>query len=536
VSTPPVEDVRVIPIGIGTTAASAELTPAVVGSKAANLQRLAAIGLRVPPAFALSTATCRAFLQDGRMPDAVRQQIRSAVGVLERETGQSFGGRNPLLVSVRSSPPVSMPGMLDTVLNVGLNEVTVHGMLRASGNPWLAWDAYRRFARGFGETVLGCSPASLDHLAASSLDAAGVSSLQDLDPLSLRELARSTAGLVRGLAGAPIPADAEAQLEAAIAAVFRSWSSTRAREYRRLTNVADDTGTAVVIQAMVFGNGGGTSGSGVGFTRDPSTGSDDLYIDFLANAQGEDVVSGRHAVAGVASLAHTLPDVHADLQRAKVRLEAEFHDMQDFEFTVQDGRLHFLQTRSGKRTAWAALRIAVDLVAAGIASPDEALEQLRPYDLDGIVRLRLDAPPGVTPIARAVGAGLGVASGAVVCDVERARSRATAEPVILVRPDIDTDDVVGIAASAGVLTAAGGRTSHGAVVARHLGKVCLVGCADLHVDAARRRCTFGTRTVVEGDIITLDGETGCVYAGPVPATSERPLEALAAVERWRRPA
>jgi len=528
------DDSRVLPIGAGALEGGGPLAPDLVGSKAANLQRLAALGLRVPPAFVLSTAACREFLDaGGTLPDTLRPQIRAALAAIERDTGRGFGGRNPLLLSVRSSPPVSMPGMLDTVLNVGLTEQTVRGLVRASGNPWLAWDAYRRFARAFAETVMGCAAAPFDEVERAHLAGAGVSSVRDLDPLSMRDLARATAVSARALAGDAVPADPGVQLDAAIAAVFRSWSSSRAREYRRLTGVPEDSGTAVVVQAMVFGNGGGTSGSGVGFTRDPSTGADTLYVDFLFAAQGEDVVSGRHRVAGVAGLADVLPGVHAELVEVKARLEAGFRDMQDFEFTVQDGRLYFLQTRAGKRTAWAALRMAVDMVAAGLVTPREALEQLRPFDLNSIERVRLDVPDTATPLATAVGAGLGVASGAVVFDVERARARAASEPVILVRPDIATDDVAGIAASAGVLTTAGGRTSHAAVVARHLGRVCLVGCADLRVDAARCRCTIGARALVEGDVITLDGETGKVYAGQLPVTRERPTEALAEVERWR---
>lgn len=350
----------------------------------------------------------------------------------------------------------------------------------------------------------------------------------------MRELARASVALARALAGQPIPVDPAAQLEAAILAVMRSWTSPRAREYRRLTGVPDETGTAVVVQMMVFGNGGGLSGSGVGFTRDPSTGADELYVDFLFNAQGDDVVSGRHAVSGVSRLAQSLPEVHEELLAAKRRLETSLGDMQDFEFTVEDGRLYFLQTRAGKRTPWAALQIAVDLVRAGVSTPSEALERLRPYDLPTITRVRLGAETEPTRLATAVGAGLGVASGAVVFDAERARARAADGPVILVRPDIATDDVAGIAAASGVLTAAGGRTSHAAVVARHLGKVCVVGCRALTVDEARRRAVLGNTTLVEGDRITLDGESGGVYAGVVEVTIERPEEALAEVARWQQ--
>ena len=412
----------------------------------------------------------------------------------------------------------------------------MHGLVRVTGNPWLAWDAYRRFARGYAETVLTCPSAPFDRLVDGHLQAAGASSAQDLDPIAMRELARATVALARALAGEPIPTDPAEQLDAAIAAVFRSWTAPRAREYRRLTGLPDDSGTAVVVQAMVFGNGGGLSGSGVGFTRDPSTGADELYVDFLFNAQGEDVVSGRYAVAGVSGLATGLPNVHAELLDAKRRLETGLGDMQDFEFTVEDGRLYFLQTRAGKRTPWAALQIAVDFVRAGLLSPAAALERLRPYDLSSIARTHPQTDAATLRLASAVGAGLGVASGAVVFDADRARSRATGEPVILVRPDIATDDVAGIAAAAGVLTAQGGRTSHAAVVARHLGKVCVVGCADLHIDLSRRRATLGAHTLSEGDPITLDGDSGCVYAGIIPVRRERPEAALADVARWQQAA
>jgi pyruvate,orthophosphate dikinase len=510
------------------------LAPDEVGSKAAHLQQLAAMGLRVPPAFVVTTRVCRAFLSAGRgLAVGVSDEIRRATSHLEHAAGRRLGGWHPLLVSVRSSPPVSMPGMLDTVLNVGLTEAGVHGLVRITGNPWLAWDAYRRLARGYAETVLGCPAAPFEHLVASNLAASNAATIQELDPLAMRELARGSAALARALAGEPIPDDPAAQLEAAVAAVFRSWSSPRASEYRRLTGVPDDTGTAVVVQSMVFGNGGGLSGSGVGFTRDPSTGADELYVDFLFNAQGEDVVSGRHAVSGASGLARSLPSVYDELLLAKRQLEVTLRDMQDFEFTVEDGRLFFLQTRSGKRTPWAALQIAVDLVRAGISSPAEALARLQPYDLSSIARDRLDVEVAATHVATGVGAGLGVASGAVVFDSERARARAVLEPVILVRPDIATDDVAGISAASGVLTSAGGRTSHASVVARHLGKVCVVGCRALEVDVVGRRAVIGGRTIHEGDVITLDGEGGGVYAGTVGVTHERPDEALAEVSRWR---
>jgi pyruvate,orthophosphate dikinase len=519
---------------IGGESSSGDLPVDRVGSKAANLGRLARIGLRVPPAFVLGTDVCREALSaGGRLPDRARSAIRDAMTQLERTTHRQFGSLSPLLVSVRSSPPVSMPGMLETVLNVGLTDMATRGLLRATGNPSLVWDTSRRFAQAFAETVLGCPSTPFIRAKDHALATAAASSIDELDPLTLRDLAHETTRLAQSLSGSPLPTDPHVQLEAAIEAVFRSWSSPRAAEYRRLSQVDNATGTGVIVQTMVFGNGSERSGSGVGFTRNPSTGGDELFIDFLFNAQGEDVVSGRHRITEMSPLAAMLPEVYDELLRAKPALEAEFSDMQDFEFTIQEGELFFLQSRSGKRTPWAALHIAADLVRSHLVSPAEALRRLAPYDVDSIQRMRLapDSHPDV--IASAIPAGIGVASGAIVFDCGRAQSLAATQPVVLVRPDLTTDDVAGLAAATGILTTHGGRTSHAAVVARHLGKVCLAGCASLRIDDVRRRCSFDTRSFAEGDVITLDGETGLVYAGAVPAVAERPEAALQEVRRWR---
>jgi pyruvate,orthophosphate dikinase len=299
-----------------------------------------------------------------------------------------------------------------------------------------------------------------------------------------------------------------------------------------VSGVDEATGTAVIVQAMVFGNGSARSGSGVGFTRNPSNGADELYLDFLFNAQGEDVVSGRHRVAARTPLAASLPEVHHQLLRAKTALEAEFGDMQDFEFTVQERELFFLQSRSGKRTPWAALQIAADLVRAHLITPAEGLRRLQPYDLDAIQRLQLARDSHREAVASAVPASIGVAVGAIAFDCSRAQAMAAERPVILVRSDLTTDDVSGLAAATGVLTARGGRTSHAAVVARHLGKVCLAGCGTLHVDEQRRRCSLGGRSFAEGDVITLDGESGLIYEGTVPTVVERPDAALRDVRQW----
>jgi pyruvate,orthophosphate dikinase len=505
------------------------------GSKAANLVRLAQIGLRVPPAFVLGTAVCgETIAAGGRLSDEVRAAVGTGVAHLERTTGRRFGARHlPLLVSVRSSPPVSMPGMLDTVLNVGLTEASAHGLLRATGNPYLVWDTSRRFAQAFAETVRGCPSAPFSAVRDRLLTESGATAIDDVDPLALRDAARAAAALVETLSGAPLPADPSEQLETTIAAVFRSWLTPRAIEYRRRNGMDDSTGTAVIVQAMVLGNDRGTSGSGVGFTRNPSTGTDELYVDFLRNSQGEDVVSGRQLVAPTVPLAQLMPRIYDELRRAKVLLETEFRDMQDFEFTVENDELFFLQSRSGKRTPWAALTIAVDLVRDGIIGPEDAMRQLEAYDIESIHRVRL-VPDGQSPtIASAIPAGLGVASGAVVFDAQRAVALAATKPVILVREDLSTDDFTGLAASAGILTAHGGRTSHAAVVARQLGKVCLVGCSTLRIDQASRRCTLGSRSFAEGEAITLDGESGLVYAGFVRALIDTPAAALAEVRRWR---
>ena len=452
---------------------------------------------------------------------------------LEEVTGLRLGGRHPLLVAVRSSPPISMPGMLDTILNVGLTESGVHGLLRMTGNPGLAWDAYRRLVRGFGETVLGAPTASFDRVTARYLEEASVPDVRDLDPLALRALARESADVLRDQTRTTVPEDPLVQLVQAVEAVCRSWMSPRACAYRQINGLDAVTSTAVLIQTMVFGNAGGSSGSGVGFTRNPTNGDDQLYLDFLFNAQGEDVVSGRQSVTEAAPLRTVLPAVHAELESAKPRLEAELRDMQDFEFTVQEGRLYFLQTRSGKRTSWAAVRIAIDLVTAGIIDRATALDRLATYDLDAIQRVGLQPHGTVTPIGDGIPAGFGVAVGSIAFDSAKAQQMCTEGPVILVRPDISPDDIAGLASAAGIVTAHGSRTSHAAVVARQLGKACVVGCRTLRVDLERRCCSFGDQMLREGASLTIDSDSGRIYAERLAVVVERPVEALATIKGWR---
>jgi pyruvate,orthophosphate dikinase len=506
-----------------------------MGFKAYNLQRMAAAGMPVPQAFVLGTDWCRLYRN---APEASRQPLHEALGEwtrrLEQASGLAFGGeRKPLLVSVRSGAPVSMPGMMDTVLNIGLCERTVRGLLRLTGNPRLVWDSYRRLVQQYAHVVHASDDAAFDSLTASAMAQAGVSGPRELDFESLQKLVAESLEVFADVTGNAFPQDPREQLEAATVAVLDSWQSARAAEYRRLHAIGDELGTAVTVQRMVFGNAGGTSGSGVGFTRDPASGENRLYLDFLFNAQGEDVVSGRHAVTDTARLPLALPEVAQRLEELRHALEATFGDAQEFEFTVQDGRLYLLQTRTAKRTPWAALRIAVEQVREGIATPAQALGRLDGIDLGAIERRRV-ADEGVSALAVAEPASIGLAVGAIALDSEACeRLVAKGRVAILVRGDTSTEDIAGIAASAGVLTARGGRTSHAAVVARQMGKVCLVGCATLLVDEKARVITLGKRTLREGETICLDAERGRILEGEPEVIVERPEGLLSEVAKWR---
>lgn len=513
--------------------------PARMGFKAANLARMVALGLPVPPAVVLGTGCCRAMARDpadfGKQLPAV---LAEEIARLERLTGLRFGaGRRPLLVSVRSGAPVSMPGMMDTLLNIGLTETSLPGLLRATGNPRLVWDAWRRLIQQFAEVVHGQPAEPFEAIVAAECERAGVPQANELDFLSLRRIAGEFLELYRERVGGAFPQRPEDQLLAAVTAVLGSWHSPRAGEYRRLNGIADDLGTAVTIQRMVFGNAGGTSGAGVGFTRDPASGENAAYLDFMFNAQGEDVVSGRRSSHDGPRLAQALPLVVAQLDQVRGQLEAAFCDMQEFEFTVENGHLFLLQTRNGKRTPWAALRIAVERVAAGQLDRAAALRQLAGIDLAGLSRRRLVGADAAAALAEATAAGIGVASGPLALDPAAARAFAQeGQPAILVREDIATADIDGIAAAAGILTARGGRTAHAAVVARQMNKVALVGCAALRCDPATRSIALAGRAFREGEWLTLDADTGRVYAGKLAAAEEKPTAWLAEVARWRKSA
>lgn len=510
-----------------------------VGAKAANLMRMAQAGLPVPPGFVLETGFCRRLQAEGQAALAGLPEIlKVEIAALESATGRRLGdGRRPLLVSVRSGAARSMPGMLETVLNIGSNETAVDGLIRMTGNHRLAWDCFRRLVEQYAEVVEGLKPSVLGGALADALRAAGTEQASNLDFEQLENLTGDLLRLYHARVGTPFPRDPSVQLDRAVRAVFESWSSHKAREYRRLNNLSDDDGTAVTVQAMVFGNAGMDGGSGVGFTRDPATGEKRLFLDFKFNGQGEDVVAGRGGAFDTDRLARRLPGVRADLDRVAQQLEELFRDMQDFEFTVEGSHLYLLQARAGKRMPLAALTIAADLVTEGLITPDEALQRLADVNLDALEKLTCRPAPGTMPLAKAQPASAGVASGAAVFDAAAARRRAErGEPAILIRPTASTEDIEALALSAGLLTAEGARTSHAAVVARQLGKVCLVGCHGLRLDAGNRRGWIGDQVIEAGDPLTLDGNGGAVFAGLQPIIRERPDGLLARVAGWRRDA
>ncbi len=507
---------------------SGELPPVeTAGFKAYNLMRMAALGLPVPQGFVLPTGWCHAELAGTLSESVLEYRLREAIERLEGATGQGFGdSRRPLLVSVRSGAPVSMPGMMDTVLNVGLCEATLKGLLRASGDPRLVWDSYRRLLESFVTLVAGQDSAPYAAALEGLLARQRLERADQLDFRALRDLARAYLERYRERAGHDFPQDPFGQLVPAVRAVFRSWNSERARAYRKLHGIADSLGTAVTVQRMVFGNAGIGSGAGVAFTRDPASGARQLYVDWLGNAQGEDIVSGRRSLD---TAPPPLPVV-ARLEEIGAILEREFRDVQELEFTVEHGMLHLLQTRVAKRTPLAALRTAVELAEEGLIDGGQAFLRLQDIALEKIELRRVET--GEAPLAQAVPASLGVAVGPAALDAAAARRYVKAgTPAVLVRPDASTEDIAGIALSAGLLTAGGGRTSHAAVVARQMGVVVLVGCPGLVTNLDARTFSIGERRFNEGDTLCLDGDTGAIYAEAPKVHVEKPVDLL---ERLRR--
>jgi pyruvate,orthophosphate dikinase len=504
-----------------------------LGGKGAGLAEMARIGVPVPPGFTITTEVCRLHLRGQAEPAGLREDVESSLARLEAATGKSFGGgEQPLLVSVRSGAKFSMPGMMDTILNLGLNDATAAALAKATENERFAWDSYRRFVQMYGDVVLGVPSADFEQLIDARKEARGVQHDTGLSADDLRELTAAFRALVEERTGSPFPDDAREQLWGAIHAVFRSWETPRARAYRRVNGIADDLGTAVSVCTMVFGNMGDDSSTGVCFTRDPSTGERTFYGEFLVNAQGEDVVAGIRDPLPISRMQQVLPDAYAELLGAQEKLERHFRDAQDLEFTVERGHLYLLQTRSAKRTGRAAVRIAVEMVDEGLITVEEAVLRVQPEQLDQLLHPTIDPAAEVRVLATGLPASPGAASGKVVFNPDEAAERGAHEAVVLVRRETSPEDYHGMVAAQGILTARGGMTSHAAVVARGMGKCCVAGAGDVEMDESRRRFTAGGETVQEGDWITLDGSTGRVILGKVDTVEPEPTETFRRLMEW----
>jgi len=506
-----------------------------LGGKGVGLAEMTQLGVPVPSGFTITTDACRAYMANGQqLPDGLREEIERHIDTLERQTGKRFGDpQDPLLVSVRSGAAVSMPGMMDTILNLGLNDDAVEGLASSTDNPRFAYDSYRRLIQMYGEVVEGVDAHRFEQALSDLKAERGVQQDIELDANDLRELVGTYKQIYQDETGTPFPQDARDQLGRAVRAVFDSWDTPRAQVYRRAHRIPDDLGTAVNVVEMVFGNKGEGSGTGVAFTRDPSTGERGLYGEFLADAQGEDVVAGIRTPKPLASMEEQLPQAFGELTDTMRRLEAHYKDMQDIEFTVEEGRLYLLQTRSAKRTAAAALKAAVSMVDEGLISREEAVARIDPAQLDQLLHPMIDPSAQLEVAARGLNASPGAACGAVVLDADTAEERGKAgESVILVRWETTPDDIHGLIQAAGILTAHGGMTSHAAVVARGMGKPCVAGCEGLTIDLDKRTLTIGGQGLAEGDTITIDGGTGRVVIGEVPLVPPQINEDFETILGW----
>ena len=492
-----------------------------LGGKGANLAEMTNIGLPVPQGFTISTEACTQYYEDGRkINDEIQAEIMEYVTKLEEITGKKFGDKeNPLLVSVRSGARASMPGMMDTILNLGLNEDVVEVLASKSGNPRWAWDCYRRFIQMYSDVVMEVGKKYFEELIDEMKERKGVKQDVDLTAEDLKELANQFKAEYKAKIGTDFPTDPKEQLMGAIKAVFRSWDNPRANVYRRDNDIPYSWGTAVNVQSMAFGNMGDDCGTGVAFTRDPATGEKKLMGEFLTNAQGEDVVAGVRTPMPIAEMADKFPEAFKQFVEVCSILENHYHDMQDMEFTVEHGKLYMLQTRNGKRTAQAALQIAVDLVAEGHKTEAEAVLMIDPRNLDTLLHPQFDtkALKAATPIGRGLGASPGAACGQVVFSAEDAEAWKNAgKKVVLVRLETSPEDITGMKAAQGILTVRGGMTSHAAVVARGMGKCCVSGCGEINMDEENKKFTLAGKTYHEGDCISIDGSTGNIYDGLIP--------------------
>ena len=515
----------------GGAATTAERSKELLGGKGSNLAEMASIGLPVPPGFTITTDVCTAYYANGeQFPAGLAEQVAAGIAHIEGITGKTFGdAADPLLVSVRSGARVSMPGMMDTVLNLGLNDATVAGLAAASGDPRFAWDSYRRFVQMYADVVMGLDHAEFEEALEIAKEDKGLYLDTEMSAEDWQALVKEYLAIVERETGAPFPQEPRDQLWGAVGAVFASWESDRAKVYRRLNSIPGEWGTAVNVQAMVFGNMGDTSATGVAFTRDPATGERAWYGEWLINAQGEDVVAGirtpqyltkiarEKAGAKPLSMEEAMPETFTELGRVFDTLETHYRDMQDIEFTVERGTLWMLQTRSGKRTAKAALRIAVEMAAEGLISEEEAVGRVDPGALDQLLHPTLDPKAPRDVLTKGLPASPGAASGKIMFDADSAeKAAAMGEAVILVRVETSPEDIHGMHAAKGILTARGGMTSHAAVVARGMGRPCVSGAGGLSIDGNVRVLRVAGRELREGDILTLDGSTGEVMAGEVP--------------------
>jgi pyruvate,orthophosphate dikinase len=506
-----------------------------LGGKGAGLAEMTNIGVPVPPGFTITTEVCKLYYQNNMtVPKELGPQVKAGLAHIEKITGMKFGDPdNPLLVSVRSGAKFSMPGMMDTILNLGLNDQTIQGLIKKTDNERFVYDSYRRFIQMFGNVVLGIDKHEFDEIMDGRKKKVNAKLDTDLGVDDLKYIIKKYKEKVVEKTGNEFPQDVNLQLEMARDAVFRSWNNPRAITYRKLNDIPSDLGTAVNIQAMVFGNMGETSATGVGFTRDPSTGKKEFYGEYLTNAQGEDVVAGIRTPRHISSLAKEMPKVYKELKDITAKLEKHYRDVQDFEFTIQEGKLYMLQTRTGKRTTAAAVKIAVDMVTEKLISKEEALLRVEPSSLDQLLHPRIDPKANPTVIAKGLAASPGAGSGMVCFSADDAvRYSQDGRKVILVRQETNPDDIAGMNVAEGILTSRGGMTSHAAVVARGMGKCCVAGAEEIKVYEVDRKFIAGKHVVSEGDIITLNGSTGEVMLGEVPTIEPELSGEFATFMKW----
>ena len=507
-----------------------------LGGKGANLAEMTNIGLPVPQGFTITTEACTQYYEDGGVSDEIIAEIGEYIVKLEEITGKKFGDKeNPLLVSVRSGARASMPGMMDTILNLGLNETVVETIAEKSGNARWAWDCYRRFIQMYSDVVMEVGKKYFEELIDEMKEAKGVTQDVDLTAEDLKELAGQFKAEYKSKIGADFPSDPKEQLMGAVKAVFRSWDNPRANVYRRDNDIPFSWGTAVNVQAMAFGNMGDDCGTGVAFTRDPATGEKKLMGEFLTNAQGEDVVAGVRTPMPISQMAETFPEAYAQFVEVCKTLENHYHDMQDMEFTVENRKLFMLQTRNGKRTAQAALKIACDLVDEGMKTEEEAVAMIDPRNLDTLLHPQFDvkALKAATPMGKGLGASPGAACGKIVFTADDAEAwNAKGEKVVLVRLETSPEDITGMKVAQGILTVRGGMTSHAAVVARGLGTCCVSGCGDIKMDEENKKFELGGKTFVEGDYISIDGSTGNIYDGIIPTVDAQIAGEFGRIMAW----